>query len=331
MLGIALASAGPARAGSTDTALVSSRPNAGGGPEVITVRFGLIDVVDINDRAQRFEIDAFVEIHWQDERLAADSEVVPASRLLPIDEIWTPKLLVVNNRGLDLLLPEIAAVGRDGHVVMRQRLAGALAANLALKEFPFDTQHLGIDIVSYMYSPAELVFSDESELIANVGTFSAKGWSFAILDPEFAVYRLSEDGAGTSQLRFVVRANRNSGFYVLTLALPMTLILFLAWMAHWLPPEVTAPRLGMASATVFSLIAFGVSFRLTLPAIDYLTRADRFVVLSTLLVAASLAFTIATTRLASTERAEDATRLARRMQRWFPIAYLAILGLTFVA
>ena len=30
-------------------------------------------------------------------------------------------------------------------------------------------------------------------------------------------------------------------------------------------------------ATVFSLIAFGVSFRLTLPKIAYLTDADRFV------------------------------------------------------
>ena len=331
VIGITLAAAGPAWAGSTDTTLVSSRPNAGGGPDVITVRFGLIDIVDINDRAQRFEIDAFVEIHWQDDRLASDSEVVPANRLFPIDEIWTPRLLVVNNRGLDLLLPEVATVDRAGHVVIRQRLSGALAADLVLKEFPFDTQRLGIDVVSYMYSPAELVYSDESELIANVETFSAKGWTFGIMEPEFAVYRLSEGGVGTSQLRFLVRADRNSGFYVLTLALPMTLILFLAWMAHWLPPEVTAPRLGMASATVFSLIAFGVSFRLTLPAIDYLTRADRFVVLSTLLVAASLAFTIATTRLASTDRAEDATRLARRMQRVFPIAYLAILGLTFVA
>ena len=295
------------------------------------MRFGLIDIVDVEDRQQRFSIDAFVEVRWRDARLAFESADDAEQRTVSAGDIWTPRLLVVNSRGLQSSLPDVATVDRQGNVVLRQRLAGSLATDLELQNFPFDTQELTVDIVSYQYTPDELVYSDDSEIIAKVETFRSKGWSFDVLEPRFSIYRLSEDGTGTSLLRYVVRAERKSGFYVLTLALPMTLILFLAWMVHWLPPGVIPPRIGMSSATVFSLIALGVSFRLTLPAIDYLTRADRFVVFTTLLVAASLAVTILASSWASGDKLEEAERLSRRMRVAFPVAYLTIILLTLTA
>ena len=84
----------------------------------------------------------------------------------------------------------------------------------------------------------------------------------------------------------------------------------------------------MSSATVFSLIALGVSFRLTLPAIDYLTRADRFVVLSTILVAVSLAVTILTSSWATSDKIDAANRLSGRVRLLLPIAYLLIVVAT---
>jgi hypothetical protein len=84
--------------------------------------------------------------------------------------------------------------------------------------------------------------------------------------------------------------------------------------------------MGTASATVFSLIAFGVSFRLTLPKIAYLTDADWFVLYSTLLVLVSLAMTVVCIRLAGAEKTVEAERLARLTRLLFPVAY----GLVFV-
>lgn len=322
---IASCVAAPAWPQASMQAEVGSRPNAGGPADVVHVRFGLIDIVEVDDRQQRFTVDAFVEVRWRDRRLAFESADAYEFRTVSAGEIWTPRLLIVNSRGLQRLLPDVASVDPNGNVILRQRLVGPLATDLVLQDFPFDTQELAIDVVSYQYSPQELVFSEDSEIIANVTTFRSKGWFFEVLEPQFSEYRLAEDGTGTSLLRYLVRADRKSGFYVLTLALPMTLILFLAWMVHWLPPGVIPPRIGMSSATVFSLIALGVSFRLTLPAIDYLTRADRFVVFTTLLVAVSLAVTIITSTWASGDKLEEAERLSRRMRLVFPIAYAGII------
>ena len=82
----------------------------------------------------------------------------------------------------------------------------------------------------------------------------------------------------------------------------------------------------MASATVFSLIALGVSFRLTLPDIAYLTAADRFVLYSTLLVIASLAVTVASVRLVNKDKLEAAVQLTRQARWVFPFAYIGILA-----
>jgi gamma-aminobutyric acid receptor subunit beta len=302
-----------------------TRPGHGGEADEVTVKIGMLDIVDIDNRAQTFSVDLYVEIHWRDPRLVAEGEEVSEIRRLPLSEVWSPALVIVNDRGLDLLLPERVTVDGQGNVVFRQRIAGPLAVDLDLRKFPFDTQRLPIQIVSYQYSPEELVFSPESMLVARFDDLSDGEWNFEALETETSVFRLSDTGKGSSQLTFAIQADRAAGYYVITLAVPMTLILFLAWLVHWLPPELVPPRMGMASATVFSLIALGVSFRLTMPAIGYLTAADRFVLYSTLLLIASLAVTVASVRRVGQDRVDDASRLTRQARIAFPIVYIGIL------
>ena len=309
--------------------LTGTRPNAGGEPDQITVRLGLLDIAKIDDREQVFLADIFVEVEWRDPRLAANDGAAGDLRTFAIGEIWTPRLLVVNDRGLDFQLPLVALVDGRGNVIAQQRLAGPLAVDLKLHDFPFDAQRLPIEFVSYQYSPTEIVFSEDSLLVVKPEALGEEGWTFKALEPESSVYRLQDGARGAPALTFAVTAERKSEYYIFTLALPMTLILFLAWMTHWLPVEIIPPRMGMASATVFSLIAFGVSFRLTLPKITYLTDADRFVLYSTLLVLASLAVAVTTVRWASTDRKDAAERLARRARLGFPLLYGLAIFLTF--
>jgi hypothetical protein len=310
--------------------LTGSRPNAGGEPDEITVGLGVLDIVDIDDRAQVFTADLFVQIEWQDSRLAVDDDADTDLRTLPLDEIWHPRLTVINNRGLEFLFPEVATVDRQGNVVARQRITGPLAVDLDLRDFPFDTQRLPIIVVSYEYSPSEIVFSAASRLVTRLDELAGEGWTYEALEPERSVYRLQEGGRGGSQISFAVMAQRQAGYYIFTLALPMTLILFLAWMVHWLPVDIIPARMGTATATVFSLIAFGVSFRLTLPKIPYLTDADRFVLYSTLLVLVSLAVTVTSVRWASTDRKVAAEKLTRQARLAFPLLYGLAILLTFV-
>jgi hypothetical protein len=307
--------------------LVGERPNAGGPPETIEIVFALLDIDDIDDKNQRFSVDAYFEIRWLDPRLAVktDARSNDHMRTFPVDEIWTPGLTIVNDRGLSAMLPQVASVDNDGNAVIRQRMSGRLGVNLSLHNFPFDTQQLTIDMVSYRHPPSELVFSDTTEFVADVSKFSADGWRYELLQPSFSIFRMRQDAVGKSKLTLAVVAHRKASFYVLTLALPMTLILFMAWTVHWLQPSVVPARMGMSTATVFSLIALGVSFRLSLPQIDYLTQADRFVMFSTLLVLLSLAVTVVATRWVNHERMSDAVRLTKITFWVFPLIFAIII------
>ena len=305
--------------------ITGTRPGAGGAADEVSVSLVLLDIVGVDNRAQTFDADLYIEVSWPDPRLAAPGDGANEFRRFTLDEVWLPRLVIINDRGLDGLLPEAVMVDRQGTVVLRQRLAGPLAVDLDLRRFPFDTHRLPIEIVSYQYSPEEVVFSHESLMIAKFDDLSGGGWTFEALDPEFSVFRIRDDGRGSSLLEFAVLAQRDARYYLITLSLPMTLILCLAWLVHWLPPDLIPARMGMASATVFSLIALGISFRLSMPEIAYLTAADRFVLFSTLLLIASLAVAVTATRWVKKERPDAADRLTRQARWVFPVLYVGIL------
>ena len=313
---------------STPSSISAERPNAGGAADVVRVDVLVLDIADVKGAEQVFTIDAYLVLEWTDPRLALE----PAGgeeaglRNVSLDAIWQPGLLVANGRGLDTRLPWRATVDPAGNVTVRQRLSGPMAVDLDLREFPFDTQRLTFEVVSYLHTPDEVVFSPRSRLTARQDAFRAEGWSFVPEDVVRSVFRVEEDGIGAPAITFSLTAERNAAFYVLTLAMPLTLVVLLSWIVHWIPPALVAPRIGMASATVFSLVALSVTFRLTLPEIDYLTRVDQFVLASTLLVAVSLCISVASARFMHQGREPEALRLARLARLLIPIVYLLVIG-----
>ena len=167
----------------TDAQLVGERPNVNGEATEVLIRVFLIDIDVIDDVSQRFSVDMFVNVAWQDPRLALpENERSGQVRTLPMSDIWTPRGLIVNDRGLSRQLPLVAEVDAMENVVSRQRLSGELAANLNLEDFPFDTQRLPIDIVSYQYSPDEIRFAPADRIRANLESFSVEGWQFRLLE-----------------------------------------------------------------------------------------------------------------------------------------------------
>ena len=236
-------------------------------------------------------------------------------RTLPMSDIWTPRGLIVNDRGLSPQLPLVADVDAMGNVVSRQRLSGELAADLNLEDFPFDTQRLPIDIVSYQYSPDEIRFSRDARIGADLETFSVEGWQFKLLETNFGEFTVPVGDIVRPRMTFVIEAQRNAQYYLLTMFLPMSLIVFMSWTAFWIQPNVVPPRIAISTASIFSLIAFGFSIRVSLPRVSYVTRADLFVIGCTLLVFIALGMAVIGSRWAGADKMDQAIRLNATM-RW---------------
>jgi hypothetical protein len=105
--------------------LVADRPNASGPPTEISIGIYLLDIYEIDDVNQLFGVDMFVNVAWQDSRLALLENLRTGQyRRIPQDEIWTPRLLIVNDRGLSAQLPRVAEVDDLGNVNTQQRVSG---------------------------------------------------------------------------------------------------------------------------------------------------------------------------------------------------------------
>jgi F0F1-type ATP synthase membrane subunit c/vacuolar-type H+-ATPase subunit K len=83
----------------------------------------------------------------------------------------------------------------------------------------------------------------------------------------------------------------------------------------------------VATASVFSLIAYRTALRLSLPKVSYMTRADIFVLGATVLVFGALGAAIATGRLAKSGR----EKLARKIDGWARWMYVAMLLILLIA
>jgi hypothetical protein len=308
---------------SADRHMVNERPNPTGEPTVITMGIFIFDIDEIDDVDQRFGIDMFMVASWHDPRLALpEDERGGQVRAFPMDKIWTPHGLIVNDRGLSTQLPRVASVDDLGNVTFRQRFSGELAVALELKEFPFDSQRLPIDFVSYRYSPDEVRFSVNPDVTADAGSFSAAGWQLRILEPEYGELIIPAAGIVRTRLTYQIEAQRNSQFYLLTMFLPMSLIVFMSWTVFWLQPDIVPARIGISTASIFSLLALGFSIRLGLPAVSYMTRADMFVIGCTLLVFVALGVAVIGSRWANADRMERALRL-NAIARW---VYVGLFG-----
>ena len=315
---------------SPESVMLGERPTRNGEPTIIKIAVFVIDIDEIDDVNQRFNIDLFVIARWQDHRLALpEAERNGKTRFMMIDDVWSPRILLINDRGLISQLREGVEVDDLGNVKYQNRQSGELKVNLEFQHFPFDVQRLLIDLVSYEYTTDEIQFSPGSAIVSQAEKFSIEGWHLKQLEPIVDVFVTPADGTRLPRLTYVIEATRDSEYYVLTMLIPMSLIIFMAWTVFWLQPNIVPPRIAIATASIFSLIALGVSIRLGLPKVSYLTMADIFVLGCTLMVFLALGVVVIGSRWASSDRMEQALKL-NAIARWvYMLLFIVVAFVSF--
>lgn len=318
------ASPSPAAAATCDVpdGLALKRPSDG--PTEVSFRVILIDLHAIRETSQTFAADLMAVGSWYDPRLAARTlgHSLEGCLVAP-DRIWTPRALVLNLRSADYPLSEIE-VDRDGNVVRRTRMIGEFGMQMNLRDFPFDQQTLGITVAS-IYGPDEVAFrADEDDMLRFSG-ITIPGWQSIPGSTSVSLSPVQLPGRNQRAAGLKISASviRETSFHLWKLVFPLTTIVFMAWGVFWIDPSNLNPQVGLSSSAALTFVAFQLGLSDLLPPIDYLTRADRFILGSQLLVFLALAEAITSARLFSIGRKE----LARNLDRWSRRAYLVVFFL----
>jgi hypothetical protein len=134
------------------------------------------------------------------------------------------------------------------------------------------------------------------------------------------LYSEADDGF-YSRYDFKISAHRATGYYLWKVILPLCLIVVMSWCVFWINPAQYGPQVSLSATSMLTLIAFIFATTNMVPELSYLTRLDRFIVGSTILVFLALIETIVTVSLVSNERKEYVLRIDRVCRLLFPLAF----------
>ena len=299
-----------------------TRPNPDGRPTDVALGLLLNDLHSIDEVRERFTADLRAELTWRDARLTPEALGCEAAgaRLL-IDTIWHPELMMMNGIDVDSSLQR-AVIGPGGRVRLVQRYTGVFAASMALEDFPRETQQLGVLVGTVQLGPDQVRVRIDPDRSGILDAMVPAGWTLETPSSEVGTARLAD--VTINRIRFVFPARRLPGYFAYKVVLPLALIVAMSWSVFWLDPKHLQAQLGVASASVLTAIAFQLSLVDLLPQIPYLTRMDRFVLGSTVLVFAALAEVIWTSNLSVRDRLALARRLDRFARYLFPAVYAAL-------
>jgi len=304
------------------------RPGPADQPLSISVGAYLIDVIEIDDVAGTFTVDFLVDLRWKDPKLVDPSSA--AQRRLALDQAWHPELAFVNERSITPKLEPYLIVDSDGSVRYLQRYFGTFSVALQLQDFPFDEQTLSIDMVVLRYRPDEIVCVPNQGVIGRESIIDLSGWHIERFTVTPGVKKVGMTGFDLAASFLRVEVRRERAFYMWKIVFPLVLIVFMAAAVFWIPPTLIPSQIGIATASVLTLIAFYLTISNYLPRISYLTRLDIFVVGCTAIVFLAFGQAVLTGKLAHSKRVELAQKIDRRTRLVFFAVFAALVLYAFV-
>jgi glycine receptor alpha-4 len=305
------------------TDVTMSRAKTGAGPTPVNVYLYLVDVFEVSGSDQAFSADVVLIAEWRDPILAGRWTAIHSAKL---EDVWEPRLQVVNQRGASILLPQRVEIYPDGLVRYRQRWSGRFTARMDLKDFPLDRQRFNVQVVSLGYSrdEVELIPDLEGKRSGRAEQLSITDWRLGPARMEMADFEPVPGMKALAGVQLIWEGKRQVGYYTVQVILPLVMIVLMGWTALWIPPTVVPARMSVAVTTMLTLIAYRFALGRLVPNLPYLTRFDYFTLGSTILIFLVLLLVAATTYLFAQNKTALAERIDGRARLVFPVTFGAL-------
>lgn len=309
---------GPVAPGTCAAQADVSRPGLNG-PTPVRLGLYLADVYEISGADQAFSADVVLLAEWHDPRLAGDG---PGVRGMALEDVWNPRLQLVNQRGVNAMMPQRVEVDSSGLVRYRQRWWGRFSAHMDLQKFPRDQHEFHIQIATLGYPRDQVELVPLPEKTGRIPVPSIPDWEIGPARAEVADVEPAPGVKALAGVRLTWQGRRHVGYYLAQVAVPLVLIVLMGWTALWVDPLVVTTRMSVVVTTMLTLIAYRFAFGRQVPNLNYLTRLDYFMLASTMLVFVMLLTVAAGAYFVG----KDRKSLVHKMDRWARAAFLALFA-----
>jgi hypothetical protein len=306
------------------------------GPVVVQARFELHDINAIDDNAETFEFVGVLELQWRDPRQAFDPAEAGVEEKVfqgnyQFNEVatgWYPQVVLVNESGLNQNSGVVLRVRPDGTSTLLQTINASAEVDLDMRLFPFDSHRLE--------AVFEVLGFDNSEILLQVDTDARRLASDTIRVPQWrvtSVEMLAHDrsqsyvGQRATSSTFILIADvqRNSSYARRLLVFPLVLIVLLSFSVFWMDRSSLGDRLSVSFIGVLTAVTYQFVTNDQLPHISYITLIHAFLMISFLMVCA----TVVVNLVVGTMDKRGETARGDRVDyycRWiFPLLYFSLI------
>lgn len=260
--------------------------NTEGKPKQVQVGIYVINIEDVNSARQNYKATVALDMKWNDPTLLCDpSEDQGIIRKFNLKDIWNPSMIMANQEHLDKQFTYQAWVDCLGNVEFTEVLFGDFVTIANIKEFPFDQRLLTIELVSTEFETNELQFVNDKTITGRAEQFSVADWDIEGMPvAESSSYEFNPGNQKLASFTYELTAKRNYSYFLWKIILPLIMIVIMSWAVFWIPPSQLGPQIGLSMTSMLTLIAYRFAIGHVVPNVGYLTRFDKFVFGSTLLV-----------------------------------------------
>ncbi len=305
------------------TALAQMSLPQEGLPVEVEAKFYLLSLSSLNEKAETFDADLYLQFSWKDQRLAhSEPEGVSfaeegASEKLK--EIWWPQIEFVNTSHPEITNTSLT-IHPDGRAVLDYAVSATFRSNLNLKRFPFDEQTLDVRVQSFLYEAQNVVFKAPPGEAGFQASGHYEGFKISGVDAKVVLQEANGWIKDFSEYRAEIHLRRDSAFYIWTVFGPVVLIFMICCTIYLMASEELADRVGICLTTLLACIATQFTLSFTLPQISYITIVDR-------LFMVTYAFTALNVCIAALETFTGTPTMQKRLLLFFgiPLAYVAVI------
>ena len=226
----------------------------------VEVSVELVEVSQIVDRDQKFEVEFYVYYSWHDPRFAFDPQQEGTKRkLINADDVWNPDPQLLDELDVNVRGGHIVHAYPDGKLCFSRYYRGTIAGSLDLHEFPLDTHTLEVDLEESVFEADQVVFVPGEVRALKPEQAVPHGWKLTKLSSEAKTSVYSRTGEHYSMLRLKLDVARDPHYYFWAIVLPLIPIVATAWSVFWMNPKEFSAQASVGITAMLTIVAYRIS------------------------------------------------------------------------
>lgn len=299
-------------------------------PTEVEIDIEVVEVSQIQDHDQKFDVEFNAYFVWKDPRLAFDARAAGVhKKTIPADELWTPDPLLVDELDVDQRGGTTAHVQPDGTVYLNRYYRGTITGSFDLHEFPMDRHDLEVALEATDYETDEVVFIAGDVRAKNDEHVVPHGWNLIDMESSAGESQYDRTNETFSLFRTTIRVTRDPHFYLWSIVLPLLPIMATAWSVFWMDPKEFSSQVGVGITAMLTVVAYRITIDSSLPPLTYMTRMDYFLIICQTFVFLAFVVAVSIHVLYALDVPHMRARAARltELSRWLPPLVLFAVSL----